>query len=589
MRSSRRPDDIGSKLGPKLVQLISQTVAATKLRLLDTEHRARVNSMQEIIDRAGREIADLYRPIMQSVMKDMDLPPELQDFVDKSTSGVHQWHAIASMGFYGSGAQSAISTMLSNFIAPGVRFAVSRDPQLVPSPETIASMQARGVVSNAWAEPRSSGQGYADDVQSALVEANRQYPDFTTALQLLRRGLVNVGQVKLYLQRLGVPETEQDKLIGLANEVLSPADLADMVVRGIISEGDGARVAAESGITAHDFDLLVQDTGEPLAMMQLLEARRRGFIDDARLRHGILQGRTKNEWMDVAEKLAYEPMSVADAVNAVVQNHLSASAGSQIASQNGLEAGAFDVLIQTAGEPLSRTEMEQLYNRGLVSQDEVNQALRESRVKDKYVDLAFRLHEKVPSVFDVQRALRYGGITHDEAARVLMESGYSKADSEWMIASGSAQQSNTSSTKVITAIEALYEDNIISAPDATAAIKAQGISAQQAGIAVKGAEFRRQAKVTTQVMASVRGRYLSHRITRNTASGLLDNIGLPTAQRDTNLALWDIERAAYTRTLTEAQIVKAVTKQLITPQDGQSRLVAMGYSTADADLLLNGA
>jgi hypothetical protein len=55
------------------------------------------------------------------------------------------------------------------------------------------------------------------------------------------------------------------------------------------------------------------------------------------------------------------------------------------------------------------------------------------------------------------------------------------------------------------------------------------------------------------------------------------------------LSLWDIEASAHIRHLTEAQVVKAVHKQLITPDDGAARLVAMGYSADDADLLLKGA
>lgn len=589
MRSSKHPDEIGSKLGPKLVQLISQTVAATKLKLLDTEHRARVNSMQEIIDRAGREVADLYRPVMQSVIKDLELPDEVADFVEKTTSGVHQWHALAGMGFYGSGAQSAISTMLSNFIAPGVRYAVSRDPQLVPSGETIAQMLAKGVVDNAWAEPRSSGQGYADDVQNALTESSKNYPDLTTAVELIRRGVINVQQAKFYLQRNGVPETEQDRLMSLIREPLSPADVADMVVRGIMSEADGAKVASESGMTSSDFDLLVLDTGEPIALMQLLEAKRRGFIDEARLRRGILQSRIRNEWIDVAEKLAYEPMSVADAVNAVVQNHMSQQQGESIAQQNGLEPGMFGILYETAGEPLSRTEMEELYNRGLVTQDDVNQALRESRVKNKYVDLAFQLHRKIPPIFTVQRALAHGAISHDQAVTVVMESGYTKSDAEWIVAAGSAQATTSQKTKVISAVEAMYVDNMISSADAVAALKAQGLSAADADAAVTASEFRREARITTQVLSSIRTRYVGRKVTRNVASGLIDNIGLPTSQRDTLLNLWDIELSANTRALTEAQIVKAVAKQLITSDDGLARLVAMGYSDTDATLLLEGA
>jgi hypothetical protein len=55
------------------------------------------------------------------------------------------------------------------------------------------------------------------------------------------------------------------------------------------------------------------------------------------------------------------------------------------------------------------------------------------------------------------------------------------------------------------------------------------------------------------------------------------------------MTIWAIERGAYTKVLTEAQIVKAVADSLITADDGKARLVALGYNEVDAQLLLNGA
>lgn len=589
MRYSKNPEDIGTKLGPKLVQLISQTIAATKLKLLDTEHRARVASMQEIIDRAGREVADLYRPVIQSVTKDLDVPTEIADFIEKSVSGSHQWHAIAGLALSGSGLSSALSEIMTNTLQPSVSDIISRQPN-VPAPiNSVAQAIASGIISTDEGHTLGARQGFnsfAVDLMSALGEA---YPDFSSALDMYRRGTITDNELDSIFIRNAIPAFYHSALKQLAHTPLSPADLADMVVRGIISESEGAKVAAQSGIDASDFSLLAQDTGEPLALMQLLEAKRRGFIDEATLRHGILQSRIRDEWISVAEQLAYEPMSVADAVNAVVQDQMAASQGEAIAQQNGLEPGNFQILYNTAGEPLSRTEMEDLYNRGLVTQDQVNQALRESRVKNKYVDLAFQLHRKVPPLFTVQRALKAGTISHDQAVTTVMDSGYSKADAEWIVISGASQATNPQQTKAVSAIEALYIDNMISSSDAVTALKAQGLTQASADVAVSTAEFRREAKITTQVVSSIRTRYVGRKVTKNTASGLLDGIGLPTAQRDTLLSLWDIELAANTRTLTEAQVVKAVSKTLITAADGQARLIAMGYSDSDATLLLEGA
>lgn len=589
MRYSNSPDQIGAKLGPRLVKLISETIAATKLKLLDTEHRVRVMSAQTIIDRAGKEVADHHRDLINGILENTELPSDVREYLERTAAGTHQWQALAGIGLGATGVTSSLSTIISNFLAPGVRFAVAKDPQLAPPPEEQAQMTARGVWPSAKLYDLSHGAGYSDDIITALVESNQQFPPLAETLELLRRRQVSADEASSFLTRNGIPKFLHNQLLSMSRLPLSPADLADMVVRGIKTPGEAAAVAAESGVDAADFDALILDTGEPLALEQLLEAYRRGFIDQARLVRGIRQSRIRDEWIDVAEKIRFSPMSVADAVNAVVQNHLSAGAGAAIAEQNGLIPGAFDTLIQTAGEPLSRTEMEQLFNRGLVTEAQVNQALLESRVKNKYVNLAFQLHKRIIPVNYVQRALRYGAISHADAVRAVMDNGFTKGDAEILVTSGSAEKLMTYKNRVVSSIELAYEENTITRDEAVSTIKSMGFEQSEAEFVVKASEFRRNARIQNQAIGLIRGRYTQHRLSRQQTSNDLDSIGVPAPQRDFMLRLWDIEHAAHTRDLTEAQVIRAMKKQTITPDDALKRLLNMGYSEGDAKLLVEDA
>lgn len=588
-RYSKDPSAIGGKLAPKLVTIVSDTIVATKRKLLDTEHRARVHSMQEVIDRAGREIADLYRPVLKEALQEQDLPQHIQDFVEKAMSGRHQWQAVAGMAIGSSGAGNTLSQIISNYLAPGVRSAISKDPQLLPQPEELIQLGAKNAMD--WADVYNycHGQGYADFTINAIRDAAYSYPDVTTVLEMLRRKMISHGQGAAYLAKNGVHPDAIPLLLNLSVQLISPADLADMVVRGVKDTASAVFEATESGITAEQFDELVLLTGEPPGLMQMLEGFRRGFIDQAQLEKGIRQSRYRNEWIPLLEKLRYSPMSVADAVNAVVQNHIPMSEGASIADQNGLEPGAFQTLYETAGEPLSRTEMEDLYNRGLASEDDVKQALRESRLKNKYIDKAFALHEKVMPVYTLQRALRYGGVDHATAVAITMESGYTKRDAEIIVNAGSAEKIQAYKNRVVSSVETAYEDNTIPKADALDLIKTMGYETSEAEFILQSAEFRRSARIVSQVVSSLRAKYAEHKITRQQASNELDAIGIPSAQRDFVLKLWDIEYDNYVRHLTPAQVVKAVKLELLTSDQGLARLTAMGYSEDDASLLLRGA
>lgn len=589
MRYSDSTRKVGDKLGPKLVELVSQTVLSTKLKLLDTEHRARTISMQEIIDRAGHEIADLYRPVFEDMMRDQDMPDSVREHLGKALSGRHQWQAIAGLALGAGGASSALGTVLSNYLAPGTRGLVMLNPQLTPTPEVIAQLGAKGTWPTDNVYYFSKGAGYSDDITTALVQAASSYPDITTAIELLRRGKASRAQAETWLHRNGIPPSIHNTLLSLEEQILSPADLADMVVRGIVTQAEGAKIAAQSGVSSGDFDKLVLDTGEPPGTEQMLEAYRRGFIDKSTLEHGIRQGRTRNEWIPTIERLRYTPMSVADAVNAVVQSHLSQGEGAKLADENGLEPGHFSTLLETAGEPLSRTEMEQLFNRGLVTRGQVEQALRESRLKNKYLTAAFELHRRIIPTRTLHMALQQGAITHEEAVRAAMDDGYNRHDAEVMVTAGSRDALGSFKAETVKAIETMYVDSLMPESEARKLIEGNGYSASQADYILKAATFRKMARIVNSIVSQVRTKYLGHHIEELTASGLLDAAGIPATLRDQLLQVWTAERAAFTRSLTEAQVVKAHKLKLITDDDATGRLTRMGYTPADAGLLLKGA
>ncbi len=589
MRSSRGADEIGSKLGPKIARLVADAIVSTKVRLLDTEHRARVHSMQTIIDRAGHEVADLYRPIMKQMLDEMpDMPQEVRDHLESAMSGRHQWQALAGFAL-GQGAGSTFSTVLSNYLAPGARALVNLGPQLTPSNETMAQLGAKGTWPLSDVHVFSRGQGYSDDIITAEIEAAHAYPDLTTTLELLRRGVITRATAELYMTRNGIPASAHAAVFNLRDVELSPADLADMVVRGIKTQADAAPIAAKSGVSASDFDALVTDTGEPLALQELLEAYRRGFIDEARLEHGIRQGRTKNEWIDVARKLRYTPMSVADAVNAVVQNHLSMAEGEKRADFNGLQPGEFATLYQTAGEPLSRSEMEELFNRGLVTKAEVDQALSESRLKNKYIPAAFELHRKLVPPRTLHQFVTSGAMTHEQALKEALWFGYSLEDAKAFVGSGSAAKVATHTGMVVSAITSLYEENAITQAHATDLISRLKFDKTEADFIMQAAELRRQSRAIGSAISAIRSRYLAHHLTKNETQGKLDGIGIPAERRDYLLKLWAIEQSANVKTLTASQVHVAFKKNLITGDDALARLVADGYSHDDAVLILEGA
>jgi hypothetical protein len=375
-------------------------------------------------------------------------------------------------------------------------------------------------------------------------------------------------------------------MLELRKTLLTPADAALAVLRGVIGQAEGNAIAAANGVSEADLAILQGNTGEPPAAESLMEGLRRGFIDQATFDRGIRQSRTRNEWVPFMAQLRFSPMSTADAVAAVVQNYLSDAEGQAIAEQNGLEASHWQYIREAAGEPLSLTEMTELWRRGDVGQADVEQAMRESRLKDKYIPSAIKLRYRIPEPREVVTALTRGAATEAQALKALTDYGYDAANSQMLLKSGLAAKRGTVHHLAVGTVVRMYEDHLVDRARALDLLTGLGWSAEDAAWQLQVADLTAQLHLQSQAVTAIRGRYVARHIDLTTATAALDGLDLDAAQRAALLKLWDLERAVTVKSLTEAQVVKAVKDDLLTATEGHARLTAMGYADGDANILL---
>lgn len=579
----------GAKVGTKVAHLVSKSIVATHGKLLHIKHKLAMMIFHSISDMISGEVHQSLDSILVKMHESLPAGSLAKPALGFMANETGQLQALAGTNMVAGSILGSVAQVVNNELQPTVRGILETNPHMLPDPGTLAELAAKGLSTESNALTAIAQQGINPGWGDAMVKANLQYPDPATALQMLQRGIINDDTFLQWAQLNGISNDVAIQWLFLKDAPLSPPDAALAVLRGNMPLDEAVRDASYYGVGEHDFKIIMDNTGEPLGLMQLLEAFRRGFIDEERLKQGILDSRVRNDWIDTAIKLRYNPMTVSDAVNAVVQNQMAESDAEAIADQNGLEPGAFAILRNTAGEPLSRTEMEDLYNRGLVTKSQVEQALSESRLKNKYNSYAFELHERLLDVGHISEAVLYGTMTHQQAIDQAMLHGYS-ADSAAIIAQSAVNRKlETERRQVMTAIVALYEANGISIDDAKSAASSLGFEPDEMTFILEAAEFRRNEKLVAAALTAVRSKYIGHHITESQAQAYIDALNLPTAQRDQVLQLWTIEREANVLTLTVAQIVKAFNGQLITEADAMQRLANKGLNQTDAALLLEGA
>jgi hypothetical protein len=381
----------------------------------------------------------------------------------------------------------------------------------------------------------------------------------------------------------------------LRYEPISSADAVDAWLRGHINLERAHDLMSENGLIPRDQDIALANAGNPLGLEELLEAFRRGLIDEARFVHGFRESRYRDEWAGIALKLRYRPMSTADAVEAAVQGHLTLEAARDLAEENGLLPADFMALYQTAGEPLSRTEIEQLYNRGLVDLATVEQALRESRLKNKYIDDAVKLHTRLPEERAILQLVEFGALTAEAATGELLKLGYSPHYAAAFVHEAEARATGGHRQLATSQVAAMYEDKLIGRGEAEQLLEQLHYTSGTAGMVLNLADHARRQKILNTGITAVRAQFVKHRSGVLEATADLAALKVPADAVALYLTVWQLERKAEVKTLSEAQIVKAYNKNLFDadPQINYDvalgRLEQLGYNAADAALLLAGA
>lgn len=579
----------GGKLGAKVSVLVSDALVHTHSRLLHIKRKLAMLIFREISDEISHEVDTTLGPFLLDLARDYDSSGPAAAMLKFMTHGHGQWKAIVGSSVSASGLLWALSTVMNNELAPTVYNYVQANPHLLPDPATIAGLAATSRWDAEQAKFHITQQGFNRDWATQMIDAQRAYPAIADALDMLHKGAITEERFRDYAMKNGYTDEAVHYFLVTRFQPLSPEEAALAELRGNLTHEQAAEQAAWGGVDAETFAVMVGNTGEPPGLEQLNEAFRRKFIDEATLRKGIAESRVRNEWADTIIKMRYVPMSTADAVRAVVQNQIPADQGREIAEENGLAPGQFDILYKTDGNPISPQEAFRLYNRGLMTEATVKQSLRESRLKDKYVDDIFKLHVKELEPRQLSDALHTGSITHDQALKIAMDAGYSAHDAAIIVETASRRKLAAARDRVIAAAETMYVDNAYTREQFSAIVVAMGYDHAEAEVLVQSAEFHREARAFSAALNMVRSKFISHHIGTQQAQQSMAAIGVPAEQQDYLLKLWTVEKAANTRELTPSQVIKATGMQLITAEDALARLVDMGYHEDDAALLLGGA
>lgn len=577
---------IGGRIGSRVASIVSQGMVVTKQQMAN-HNVSLVMQMQDTFFRlVGSEIRRTIGEPMARIADHPKAPEWVRNTFGFLAKEHGQWQTFLASQVGGQALSVGLGSVLTNELSPVIQEIIAKNPNGLLDNGTLSQLVARRIASHSYAANAAARQGLDGRDFDLMVDAQQRDADIGSLMESFRRGNITGSRLIEGLKDAGIKDSAISMMVQLANTPLSAQDAANMVVRGIITQEQGRKVAEQSGIADFDFDRMVEAVGNPLSVQDLLFLYRRKKIDKARLEKGIRQGDTKNEWIDAAEMLGTVPMSTADAIAAAVQSQLPIPEAQKIAEENGLDPAHFQPLLNTAGDPLSRTEMIELWNRGEVSQAEVEQALREGRLKNKYIPAVLKLRRYVLPPDTIRMMYERGVIDKATALKGFAERGLNAEDSAAYL--GLAKNVKTEKTRDLTEsmIRTLYVDQAIGKDAAHKSLMNLGYDTDEADQLLAISDLERERQVQNQAISRVRARYVAHRIDETTAATALDKLEVPSGQRYQLIDTWTIERDLNTPSLTLAQMTSAVKKGIMQPADMAQRLSNLGYESADVTILM---
>lgn len=488
-------------------------------------------------------------------------------------------------------------------------------PHRVLEPELLARLVAQGGVAIGTAEELAKHSGYSPANLDALVYMAQSAPGSAELLFLWRLGVINEatwrqGMVKLgqrpdWIDRVAetfsVPLTAAEAAVAIHHHVipnqgqLPGLDLSTTgkVLRFPLVPIDAYKSAEAYGMANDQLDAITRTLGLPPGLDMVARMVFRGILDRGDFTLAALQSNRRTEWQ-AFEFEGYRQIPTAEQfVEAHLRGWITQSEMYAGTALHGMTQANTDLEYQIHRRPVTVRQITQAqawggnFNPAAGElQDPYEASVHQNNLGPEWYDLAKALKHTYSVPFWWRSMVEAGALQPAEAHTILLRLGNPPAFADNAVAHFTA--GGTAATKALTKSELLteYEGGYITRDQFQTALATLGYTGTALALELELGDARQAKHWREKVVDAIHKAYTEHEIDDTAAISEFATVNVLGDTATRFLQLWQLERL-YTRTrLTEAQVVKAYGKSLITEADALARLHDFGLSAADAAVRL---
>ena len=356
------------------------------------------------------------------------------------------------------------------------------------------------------------------------------------------------------------------------NQLFDPQTAAMLTAKGIISQDVGRSESSGNGLDNPHFDHLLDGAYNRPALAELLELIRRGQIgvQDASL--ALTRDGLPAWWLDKVLALQRVLLSPADLALSVLRGETDYSLARDYAAQLGIIEPDFQTLIGNTGEPPGLMQLLEAYRREIIPRDRLERGIKQSRVRDEWIDVVEALRFQRMSAADAVDAAVQGHLDQDQAKAAVARAGLDPADFDVLYENAGSP---------IGLVEML---ELLNRGEMTQAEVIQGI--KESHYKDKYIPFilkRRRQLIPYRTINTI----VEHGV-RDKAWAIkyLMDLGYTQDDADALVATSASSKTVKAKELTEAQILDAYKTRNLTRAQAHEALVGIRYDRHDADVIL---
>lgn len=467
----------------------------------------------------------------------------------------------------------------------------------------LAEGVAQGQIAPDQAQTWASNQGFGPTQFKAMVDAANTGPGSGYAFDLWRRGDIDEAGFRRALLRLGIEQEWIDALVKIHDTLLSSAELANLQQQGFIDAARANQEGGLQGVTPERQQLRFEGAGLPPGIAQGLEMLRRGIEDDAGFTDIVREGHTKTKYVPQLLQLRWHVLSALEYVEARVRGYID-NAGLYVGGAlTGWKPEDLDLLHKTHGRPLSWHQVWIGLARGGKRLDATADmtaastgidpdffaALQQSNIQQQWYDLAWSQRYTYPAAFVLRTLATSGDITQAETEQILLYEGWepilaAKVSAKW---SGGTTTTAAQKKQTLSHLTDEYLAKTITREAlATVLTTSLGYTAQQAEDEIRLAELSASKADRTKNTKLVEKQYVAVKSSEAQARQQLAEIGWVQAVIDDKIAAWNIERNIQVTTLTVPQIAAALKAGALLASVARPLLADLGEDPAAIETII---